>query len=154
MEELDKKLQIEQLDKKFAKLSVLNEYDLPAKGWIFSIRSALKIPLSQIAKKLNITAQSVKESEEREVNKTITLKKLADIADALEMRFVYAFVPKDSSLEKLIERKAYAAAKEIVLRTSHTMKLEEQENTEERINKAIKERAEKIKRKMPKYLWD
>ena len=45
-------------------------------------------------------------------------------------------------------------AEEIVMRTSHTMKLEDQENSEERIKKAIKDRAEKIKNELPKYLWD
>ena len=40
------------------------------------------------------------------------------------------------------------------MRTSHTMKLEDQENSEERIKKAIKDRAEKIKNELPKYLWD
>ena len=40
------------------------------------------------------------------------------------------------------------------MRTSHTMKLEDQENTQERLQKAIKDRAEKIKQEMPKYLWD
>jgi len=34
------------------------------------------------------------------------------------------------------------------------MKLEEQENKEERLQQAIKDRAEQIKQEMPKYLWD
>jgi Zn-dependent peptidase ImmA (M78 family) len=70
------------------------------------------------------------------------------------LNFLYAFIPKEDSLEKMIERRAHEVAKEIVMRTSHTMKLEDQENTEERLQKAIKDRAEKIKLEMPKYLWD
>jgi len=34
------------------------------------------------------------------------------------------------------------------------MKLEAQQNSAERIEKAIRERAEEIKREMPKLLWD
>jgi hypothetical protein len=34
------------------------------------------------------------------------------------------------------------------------MKLEEQENREARLQKAIKERADQIQKEMPKYLWD
>jgi len=34
------------------------------------------------------------------------------------------------------------------------MKLEDQENSEERLRKAIKDRAENIKNELPKYLWD
>ena len=41
-----------------------------------------------------------------------------------------------------------------MLRTSHTMQLEDQENTEQRIQTAIKEKADEIKGEMPKYLWD
>jgi hypothetical protein len=34
------------------------------------------------------------------------------------------------------------------------MKLEDQENSKIRLEKAIKNKAEEIKNKMPKYLWD
>ena len=53
-----------------------------------------------------------------------------------------------------IERKAKELATQIVLRTSNTMKLEDQENSEKRIEKAIKERTASIKNEMPKILWD
>jgi hypothetical protein len=70
------------------------------------------------------------------------------------MELVYGFVPKDGSLDILIERKAKELATKIVSRTSHTMKLEDQENTEERIQKAIAERTALLKHEMPKVLWD
>jgi hypothetical protein len=54
----------------------------------------------------------------------------------------------------LIDRKAKELAKQIVQRTSHTMKLEDQENSKQRIGKAIEERAAIIKNEMPKTLWD
>jgi hypothetical protein len=34
------------------------------------------------------------------------------------------------------------------------MKLEDQGNSEDRLKKAIKYRAEQIKNELPKYLWD
>ena len=70
------------------------------------------------------------------------------------MQLVYGFVPKDGSLDALVERKARVLAKQIVLRTSNTMKLEDQENSQERIEKAIEERANAIKTEMPKTIWD
>jgi predicted DNA-binding mobile mystery protein A len=154
MKSSNKRLLIEQLDRKFEKLSVLKEISIPPKGWIHSIRIAMNMSLSQLAKRLKKTAQTVKEIEEREDNKNITLKKIVEVAEALDFKFVYGFIPKDLSLEKLIEKRALAIAREIVLRTSHSMKLEEQENTKERLEKAILERAEKIKQEMPKYLWN
>ena len=70
------------------------------------------------------------------------------------MQLVYGFVPNDGSLDALIEKRANQLAKEIVLRTSNTMHLEDQGNSKKRIEKAIKERAEIIKSEMPKILWD
>jgi hypothetical protein len=54
----------------------------------------------------------------------------------------------------MIEKRALEIAKVIVQRTSNTMKLEDQANSKERIQKAIKERAEEIINKTPKILWD
>jgi peptidyl-tRNA hydrolase len=63
-------------------------------------------------------------------------------------------VPKNGTLQKMIEKRAFETAKKIVLKTSHTMMLEEQENSPGRIKKAIEDRAKKIAEEIPKYLWD
>jgi len=70
------------------------------------------------------------------------------------MQLVYGFVPKDGSLEALIERKAEEKATQIVLHTSNTMRLEDQENSAERIKKAIEEKKNLFKNELPKILWD
>lgn len=154
MTKSNKKLSIEQLDKKFAKISPMSEVEIPASGWIYAIRTALNMSLTQLARRLKKTMQSVKEIEEREHSRNITLKKLMEVAEALDLRFYYCFLPKGSSLEKMIERRANQIAREIVMRTSHSMSLEEQQNTQERLERAIADKAEQIKREMPKYLWD
>ncbi len=110
--------------------------------------------LQQLADKLSITKQSVQEIELREKEGTITLKNLRVAANALDMQLVYGLVPKDGSLEKLIDRKARELATRIVSRTSNTMKLEDQENTQQRLKKAIEERTAIIKNELPKMLWD
>ena len=150
----NRKLMIEQLDKKLVKYALIGKNGIPVSGWIKSIRTALNISLVQFSRILKKSSPTVKGIEEREADKSITLKKLSEVGDALNLDLVYGFVPKDGSLEKMIERRAHEVAKEIVMRTSHTMKLEDQENTEERLQKAIKDRAEKIKNELPKYLWD
>lgn len=101
-----------------------------------------------------MTKQGVKDIERREKEGSITIKSLKDAAQALDMEFVYGFVPKDGELEKLIERKARELATQIVLRTSNTMKLEDQENTKTRIEQAIQERTAEIANDMPRILWD
>ena len=148
------KLIVEQLDKKLELFNVFSELTTPATGWIQAIRTALKMSLRQMGNRLSITPQSMKEIEQREKEGSITLKNLREAGKVLDMQLVYGFIPKDESLEKMIEQKAHEIAKEIVLRTSHNMMLEDQQNSKERIEKAIIERAEEIKNEMPGYLWD
>jgi hypothetical protein len=54
----------------------------------------------------------------------------------------------------MIEKRAMALAREIVLRTSNSMKLEDQQNSDERIDRAIQEKATEIKDELPKYIWE
>ncbi len=149
------KLMIDQLDRRFREIiSISKSLAIPPDGWINTLRKTLNISLKQLGKRLSVSSQNINQFEQREKDGSISIQKLKEVAEALDMDFVYTFIPKDGSLEKLIERRANQVAKEIVLRTSHTMKLEDQENTEERLSKAIKDRTEKIKNELPKYLWD
>jgi len=109
------------------------------------VRVTLGISLQQFADKLSITKQSVQEIELREKEGTITLKSLRETANALDMQLVYGLIPKDGSIDKLINRKARELDICIVSRTSNTMKLEDQENTKQRLKKAIEERTAVIK---------
>ena len=110
--------------------------------------------LRQLGNRLNISAQSVRELEQRESNDSITIKKLREAGAALDMRFVYGYIPIKHSVEEMIEKRAFEIAKEIVLRTSNSMSLEDQGNSSTRINNAIKSRAKEIRINMPQYLWD
>jgi predicted DNA-binding mobile mystery protein A len=110
--------------------------------------------MRQLGNRLKISPQSVKELEEREANGSLTLKGLKEAGAVLQMKLIYGFIPESLSIEEMIEKRATEIAKEIVLRTSNTMELEAQANTRERLEKAIRNRAEEIKTKMPKYLWD
>lgn len=92
--------------------------------------------------------------ELREADGRITLQVLQKAAEAMDMRLIYGFVPKDGSLEKLIERRALAMATDIVLRTNQSMKLEGQAVSDERLKQAIAEKTEELRREMPKQLWD
>jgi predicted DNA-binding mobile mystery protein A len=154
MKNSQQNLIISQIDEKLSKLNKLDPSLLPNHGWIYTIRTALKMSLEQFGKKLGISKQAALKIEDREIDGAITIKALKDASNALGMDLVYYLVPKEKSIKKIIEDRALQKAKEIVLRTSHTMKLEDQENREERIQSAIKEKAEEIKREMPKYLWD
>lgn len=147
-----RKLQIEQLDRKIDGLAGFAE--TPTKGWIHGIRTALKMSFRQLGERMGITAQSAQEIEARESTGNITLKNLREVATALDMKLVYGFIPREGSLDKMLEKQAYAVARKIVMRTDNTMKLEDQGVGEKRIEKAVRELAEEIKREMPRYLWN
>jgi predicted DNA-binding mobile mystery protein A len=154
MENSNQKLLMEQADRKLQPFKGLEAIVIPPKGWINTIRTVLKMSLRQLGSRLNISPQSVKEIEEREANGSLTLKSLREVGLALNLKLVYGFVPIDGSIEKMIEKRAYKLAEEIISRTSQSMKLENQENKERRLKKAIEMKASELIDKMPKYIWD
>lgn len=148
------RLLIDQVEAKIKPFVSLEQIVPPPTGWIKAIRMALGISLQQLGDRLSISKQSASEIEKREQEGNITLRSLRDTAQALDMKLVYGLVPNDGSLDALIERKARELAIKIVSRTSNTMRLEDQENTEERIKKAIEQRTDELIRELPKVLWD
>ncbi len=149
-----KSLQLQQLNNKMLGFVMLKEVATPPTGWIKAIRTAIGMSMQQLGNKLNVSKQGIQDMEKREKEGAITIKSLKEIARALDMQLVYGFVPNDGSLDALIERKAKELAIQIVMRTSNTMKLEDQGNSNNRIQKAIEERTTSIKNEMPKILWD
>lgn len=149
-----KSLLLQQLNNKMLSYASLKQVAIPPTGWIKAIRTALGMSGQQLGNKLSVTKQGILDFEKRELDGSITVKALREIGRALDMQLVYGFVPNDGSLDALIEKRAHALATKIVLRTAHTMKLEDQRITDQRIEKAIEERAAEIKNDMPKVLWD
>lgn len=154
MNRKNQKLLIEQIDMKLDPFKGMETLVIPQKGWINAVRSALKMTLRQYGKKLNMTPQSAKELEDREASGSITIKSLKEAGLALNLKLVYGFIPMDGSIEKMIEKRAGEIAREIIVRTSQSMKLEDQENKEERLRKALDAKIKDLIDNLPKYLWD
>ena len=154
MKNTKQQLIIEQVDKKLLAFQSLTDQSIPSKGWVNTIRTALKMSLRQLGSRVNATAQHIKQLENREANGTLSINSLKEVANALDMQLVYGFVSKHQSLEQMIKNRAKELATEIVMRTHNTMTLEDQQNTNERIEKAIAQKTEEIKHEIPKYLWD
>lgn len=150
----NKKLYITQLDQKLSAFESAHQTTKPSIGWVRTIRHSLGMSLEQLGRKLGVSKQSVQNLEKREATGSITLSALNDVAKALDMELVYGFVPKGGSVMHLVEEKAKKMATEIVLRTSHNMRLEDQAVAYERLEKAIHERTEQIMHELPKSLWD
>ena len=149
-----KQLLIEQLDQKLDKFKDAGMVLVPQKGWIKIIRTTLNMTRDQLGVKLRLTKGAIQKIEEREATGQITINKLRDVGHAMDMQFVYGFVPKEGTIDNLINLKAEKLAQKIVLRTNQNMKLEDQGIGDEKINKTIKDLAYEIKREMRKSLWD
>ena len=154
MKNSNQKLLLEQADRKLQSFKGLETIVIPPKGWINTVRAALKMSLRQLGNRLKISPQSLKEIEEREANGSLTIKSLKEAGLALNLKLVYGFVPMDGSIQKMIEKRARELALEIISRTSQSMKPENQESRKERLKRAVKIKASEIMDKMPKYLWD
>ena len=147
-------LLVEHADRKLTVFKSAENEIIPSRGWLNVVRTALNMTLQQLGGRLNITAQSAKDVELREAAGTITINRLREAAQAMNMKLVYGLIPMDGSIEKMIEKRALTLAREIVLRTSQSMKLEDQENSSERIEKAIKEKSREIIDELPRYIWE
>ena len=108
----------------------------------------------QLGNKLDLTQGAIQKIEEREATGQITINKLKDVGNALNMKFIYGFIPKDGTIDSLIHLKAEKLARKIVLRTNQNMKLENQGISEDKIEHSINDLTNEIKREMRKSLWD
>ena len=149
-----KLLLLKQIDTKITEFKVISNAKYLEGSWIKSVRKALNMTLEQLGNKLGVSKQSVLQYEKSEGLGTISIKNLREIGNAMDMQLVYGFIPKDGSLEKMVERKATDLARSIVMRTHQNMKLESQENTSKHIELAIEELKAEFKRELHKSLWD
>lgn len=149
-----KPLSWQHLEDRVGRLAPALERPNPPTGWIRAVRLAFGMTLEQLGRRLSVTPQSVRDMEMREKEGSLTLARLRKAAHALDMELVYGFVPREGSLEAYLERRARKLATMIVDRTSQTMRLEDQENAQERLRKAIDERTKAIMEDLPRALWD
>jgi predicted DNA-binding mobile mystery protein A len=148
-----KRLEKQHLNQKLSMFLSARSVGVPAIGWIKNIRLVLGMTTEQLGNRLGVSKQNVSNLEQREVNGGVTIKTLKEVATALEMDFVYGFVPKDQSIDHLFDRKAKELATQIVHRTAQQMVLEDQANHKLRLEKAIEEKADELITESPKLLW-
>lgn len=148
-----KRLEKQHLNQKLSMFLSARSVGVPAIGWIKNIRLVLGMTTEQLGNRLGVSKQNVSNLEQREVNGGVTIKALKEVATALEMDFVYGFVPKDQSIDHLFDRKAKELATQIVHRTAQQMVLEDQANHKLRLEKAIEEKADELITESPKLLW-
>lgn len=141
------------MDQRLEPWSDLKQSQRPRAGWISSIREALGMSGSQLARRLGVHRSAVKRLEAREVDGTINLGSLSRAAEALGGELVYAIVPQ-RSWSNVVHEQARRVARNRLERVGHTMRLEDQEVS--RGETAIQEQllAQRLLSEWPRVLWD
>lgn len=143
------------IQQKIDRLSKLDE-PAPPSGWLKAIRGSLGISIRQFADRLNLAHSAINQLEKREAKKRVSLETLERAAQAMDCKLVYAIVPieKGTTLEDIIERRAYAAATRILKSVGHSMNLEAQGTSEREIRLEIDRIAKTLIESGDSRIWD
>jgi len=145
-------LRVEQLQAALKAYEILLTKRAPSRGWLKEIREALGRTERQQAQRLGISGSTLHKSEQSEAEERISLGQLRKLADGLDCELVYALVPR-RPLPEVVQDRAKQLAKEEVFGVAHTMGLEDQRPTDERIQKQVARRAEELLRGKWSNLW-
>lgn len=125
----------------------------PAVGWIRTIRQALGISATQLAKRLGVSKQAVANMERAEVEGTLSLTTLRNAAEALNCHLKVVLVPK-KSITEIVHDQAIKTATQLVKQTSHHMNLEAQGTAASFQRNQIQQTADELMRTHSKKIWD
>jgi len=123
----------------------------PRKGWIQAVRRVLGLSTTQLARKLGLSQPRITVLEKAEREGTTTLKALKEVAEAMNCRFEYSFIPQ-KPVDQYLKERAYEVARSKVGYLSHHMELEGQGIPKKERKAQIEEIVEELL-KNPKKLW-
>ena len=148
----DKKLIREQLDSKLSTLKGFTAQGLKSIGWIKTIREALGMTSTNLASRVGVNQSRIIHMEKAESDGNIKISTMEKVADALDMDFVYGFVPR-TSLNEMVRQQAKKIALHKMERLDNTMRLELQELSSEEKERALKDMIDRILIDGPKDFW-
>ena len=148
----DKKLIREQLDSKLSTLKGFTAQGLKSIGWIKTIREALGMTSTNLASRVGVNQSRIIHMEKAESDGNIKISTMEKVADALDMDFVYGFVPR-TSLNEMVRQQAKKIALHKMERLDNTMRLELQELSSEEKERALTDMIDRILIDGPKDFW-
>src|SRR6185437_7385367 len=125
-----------ELDRKFTEADLEPIRAAPRLGWIRAVRGALGMSQAVLAGRLGVSAAAVNKLEQAERHGGVTIRKLAEVASALDCTLVYALVPR-STLEQTVTNQARSVATDMLGYVARTMALESQGIGDEREREAV-----------------
>lgn len=127
---------------------------VPQGGWIYFVRQTLGMTGEQLGKRLGgISKASISQKQKAELDGSITLKSLQEVADAMECDLVYALVPRQP-VEQILGKQAKKRAEAIVKNASTHMLLENQGLAEQTLKARVETLQKELVETMAKGLWD
>jgi len=135
--------------------ALLEQSILPKQGWIRTLRTALAMSGAALSQRLGGHRSVASYLERAELDESITLKKLNQVAAAMNCKLVYAFVPqtKGEDVNDLLEEQAEYKARNIVQRTNVQMVMEAQALSLSAQEKEIKRLKEQLLKDLPRDFW-
>ena len=128
-------------------------YSMPvSEGWLKTVRKALGMSGSQLAKRLGVTKGRISQVESGELSGSVTLRTMQTMGEAMGCRFVYAIVP-EKDIESIIKDQAVKKAKARVKVASTHMALEAQSLDAQTLDFEIERIASEIMSKIPSDFW-
>lgn len=131
------------LDQRCAPLRDLAARLTPHRGWIRATRDALGMSGSELAIRLGVRQQTIRNLELSEQRRTIRLDTLERAADAMECDLVYALVPR-TSLEETVRSRARRKAASHLGPIAHHSRLEDQSIGNEETEALLDDLAERF----------
>ncbi|WP_322415298.1 mobile mystery protein A [Mesorhizobium huakuii] len=125
---------------------------VPAEGWIRTVRKALGMSGAQLAGRMGVTRARIAQMEQAEIAGGVTLKSMQATAEAMGCRFVYAFVPPDT-VEAIIVAQARKKAEAIVATAGKHMALEDQAVGGNRTEREVSRLTSELLYEMPSDFW-
>lgn len=125
---------------------------VPLEGWICTTRKALGISAAQLARRLGVTRSHISNTEKNELNGSVTLKTLKNMAEGMGCHLVYAIVPK-RNVEDILKARAREKAVLLVKEAQNHMALEDQALSEKQVKFEIDRLTNEILKDPPPDLW-
>jgi len=126
---------------------------VPLHGWIRAVRFALGMSGRQLAERMGISKNSVSAIEKREQDGSVSIQMMIRVAEAMDCRFFYGFLP-NGSFEEIVKRRAEEIARERINRINQTMKLEGQELREEETKRVWRREVDNLVNQTPRTFWN
>ena len=143
-------LKKEHLEKRFSVLRKL--ISVPKSGWIKIIRNSYGMTSQQLANRLGVSQPSVINLEKSEIEKTIKLETLENVANALNCDLQYCLVPR-VPIDDYISRQATKKASYMLKEVTNSMELEDQAVDETRKRSIFERFYQECIKNPRKYLW-